>query len=611
MACALAQAEPHRLEFLYINANEGTASGGHAALRFDRDVYHFQHVPPGLLRITRDDFPRFRTLYGDAENRSIFAHRIAVSEDTWQFLRDGFNRRLLIEDEHFGQLEGLERDMALLRQQLEQTGKPQRTVEISLKGAGLFAPPQTGHPGPAVTTNTASAGLRERIRAKLGQAAFDGLGARLRDELAQLQALDELPDPASLDVQRFQPARYGYAERFLDRLGTLHAWQVLMRAAPLQPGALLRPRGPEFALSPARRAGLLAFRNRLENALAALPAASHRQWGYALLVGMARLAAIDATLAEGRLMVLNLAVEGGPQGLRREDVLQRAQKEFASALAGLETASEVDERAYGRLERSANLLIHAGNPSLRADDRLPLLSLLPQRPAPVRAIASHMPTPQLAGQLARLEAAAKAYRDRLAELYPYHLITANCVSELFRSVDAILASGGAAGGPKIAAAESRRRLGGHVDPGFPNSIPFVAFRAVAAHWNLAETYELPSWRHRKLQDARNESGWLADVRESNVLSASLYRWHPEDAAFLVFTDAQPWLGLLGGPVNAAIGLGQGVAGLATLPWDAGRNLRQGAKGFLISLPETVFFGIRKGSYPEHRSGIAGLSATTD
>lgn len=555
------------------------------------------------MRITRDDFPRFRSLYGDAENRSIFAHRIAVSEDTWQLLRDGFNRRLLIEDEHFGQLEGLERDVALLRQQLAQAKDPARAVELSLKGTGLFAPPQAGLPDSA---NSAIVGLRERIRAKLGQAAYDGLGRRLRDELERLQALDELPDPAALDAQRFQPARYGYAERFLDRLSTLHAWEVLARAAPLQPGALLRPRGPEFALTPARRAGLLAFRNRLEHALAALPSSPHRQWGYALLVGMARLAAIDATLAEGRLMVLNLAVEGSLPGLRRKDVLQRAQKEFASALAGLDPPSQVDERAYGRLERSANRLIHAGNPSPRAHDRLPLLSLLPQRPARVRAVAPRMPAPQLAGQLARLEAAAKAYRDKLAELYPYHLISANCVSELFRSVDAILASAGAAGRRESQVSESRRRLGGHVDPGFPNSIPFVAFRAVAAHWNVAETYELPSWRHRKLQDARNASGWLADVQESNVLSASLYRWHPEDAAFLVFTDAQPWLGLLGGPINAAIGLGQGLAGLATLPWDAGHNLRQGAKGFLISLPETVFFGIRKGSYPEHRPGIAGL-----
>ncbi len=45
------------------------------------------------------------------------------------------------------------------------------------------------------------------------------------------------------------------------------------------------------------------------------------------------------------------------------------------------------------------------------------------------------------------------------------------------------------------------------------------------------------------------------------------------------------------------GLAQGMAGLLTLPWDGGENLRLGAKGALISLPELFFFNIRKGSFP--------------
>ena len=33
---------PPTVDYVYVEANEGTASGGHAALKFDRTVYQFQ-----------------------------------------------------------------------------------------------------------------------------------------------------------------------------------------------------------------------------------------------------------------------------------------------------------------------------------------------------------------------------------------------------------------------------------------------------------------------------------------------------------------------------------------------------------------------------------------
>jgi hypothetical protein len=51
-----------------------------------------------------------------------------------------------------------------------------------------------------------------------------------------------------------------------------------------------------------------------------------------------------------------------------------------------------------------------------------------------------------------------------------------------------------------------------------------------------------------------------------------------------------------GVVNTAAGIGQSVYGFFSLPLDSGKNLKSGATGILMSLPELFFFNMRKGSY---------------
>ena len=54
MSSGPAVAEPPRfIDYLYVNASEGSASGGHVALRFGDQVFHFEHRPPGTLVLAR------------------------------------------------------------------------------------------------------------------------------------------------------------------------------------------------------------------------------------------------------------------------------------------------------------------------------------------------------------------------------------------------------------------------------------------------------------------------------------------------------------------------------------------------------------------------------
>jgi hypothetical protein len=52
-----------------------------------------------------------------------------------------------------------------------------------------------------------------------------------------------------------------------------------------------------------------------------------------------------------------------------------------------------------------------------------------------------------------------------------------------------------------------------------------------------------------------------------------------------------------GAVNVLAASSQSVYGLLSSPFDEGREIKIGLRGVLASLPELVFFNIRKGSYP--------------
>ena len=69
------RADARLLDFLYVEPNVGTASGGHAALRLEDRVYHFQNVDGDWLRMERADADFFRYAYSVVENRTIHLRR--------------------------------------------------------------------------------------------------------------------------------------------------------------------------------------------------------------------------------------------------------------------------------------------------------------------------------------------------------------------------------------------------------------------------------------------------------------------------------------------------------------------------------------------------------
>ncbi len=243
--------------------------------------------------------------------------------------------------------------------------------------------------------------------------------------------------------------------------------------------------------------------------------------------------------------------------------------------------------------------MESGRRGVPRRDRIRCCRKAARRVASSRA-RSATPEADARSRSTRARATERDYDAALAAQYRYDLITRNCVSELFRTIEAGLARDDAApsAGDRAAlhgfvAAESERRLGGYIDPtARANFIPFVSSHNVRARWDVEERIHLPSAREHAVA---REGTLRAALRESNVWTSTLYTPADSSNFFVFFTDGAWPLRPLLGAVNLGAALARAGVGVFQLPLDRGRGLRAGLEGALFSLPELFFANIRKGT----------------
>ena len=599
------------IDYLYVRANEGGSSGGHAAIRFGEWTFDFQHAD-GLLEMRRQDSRRFQSVYRTLQNRPIELSRIAVSDDTYALLRSGFQRRFLAQEQRQELSDSIAEDARALEALLAQARGQASGLEID--GAGFFfedgAAVPLGEPARASRPQSpALQELRARIEARRGR---DFLEDRRRESAAAIAALSTAsPDVGALGALELGVAPATFSQRYEDALAGLLAVAALESAAPLRADALANGTGREAALSldGSAAARLREASDALADRLAALAASRRPDWGRALLLGMARLAALERSIESGRLALL----DAFPASARSLEVTPRrraflpllegeAAADLAVARARFLTAAGFDEIGYRDLEEAGNRWLElraarAGAARLRVD----VGPLLPRGRGRLGVLPLPGDSTPLAERLAQARAAGLADRAAREREAGYDLLRRNCVTELFATLDAALAGTAGAGEPdlaRFARSESERRLGGYVDPrGVSTFVPFVSSQRVRERYAIAATRHLAGFRERRLAEmAQREGGLRVALRESNVVTATAYRGSDDDGFFLFFTDgAAPPLRPLLGALNLAAGIGRSAWGMLALPFDGGSSLRAGLSGALWSLPELAFSNVRKGS----------------
>lgn len=593
---------PSSFDYLYIRAHEGNASGGHAAIRFGADTFDFQHRD-GWLVPRREGSRRFQHTYRTLQNRGIEVSRVGATPETISLLRETFARRVLAQSRQLEVLDEMARDVALL--DALAAGEAAR---LPVRGAGFFADAGASAEVPAVLTE-----LRARIAARHGAEWLAGRrGAALRTlrELART--------PLEMRALRVDPLVYPIAPDSLSRragqaLAARAACEVILRPRTLREGVrageAMLPDG-WLALDRQRRARLLEVRAALLDAAVEIAASRRPDWGEALLLAGARLVALDESLESGHLVVLDAFPSDATIlriGSRRRallpTLLDEARRDFVRAHRLVFERRGFREASWSELEEAVTRIAElraaqAGASQLRVTVGTPMLpegiASLPVSPRPAASRT------ELASMSEVARDAERRVRGAIEAQYRYDLTDRNCVSELFRTIEAGLAS--VAGAPPAAdrdaiggfvREESRRRLGGYVDPvAAANFIPFVSSRNVRASWRVAERVYLPSAREYAVA---REGTLGAALRESNVLTAKFYEPAEGAGFFVFFTDGKWPLRPLLGAANLVAALARSGVGVLQLPVDRGQGLRAGLGGVVWSVPELFFGNIRKGT----------------
>jgi hypothetical protein len=582
-------------DFLYIEGNVGGASGGHVAVRFGDEVFHYQNAEGAQLRLVREDFEFFRHTYSVLQNRTIHLSRLDVADETYDRLSERFHARHLIEQAHFDQLAWQRRDAALIARitevQREDAAGAPHAPPARARGVGLF------RRGSGDERNQPRlVALQDRIAAAQG---VDYLQRRRMQIGEQLRLLRPGMSPAAVappSKDRLPASTESFSRRFSELAEQWLALDILASAPPLRREVLRTDAVPAVALGEEERETLRAFADRLERNLTALVASDRPDWGYPLLVGMARLEALDQTLRSGRLVVLDAYAEDAPTlrgyvGESREAYLREV-RDFTRTRLGEAAVAffgvEANEAAYSALEDSLNRALEVqGGLEEGHPVRVSAGQLVPQGEGDVPdALLPEADGTDFGEALALARERGDATASALDEAYGYDLLHRNCVSEIFATFAATYE-------PQ----ELAERLGGTVgaDARFA-FIPFVASRSVRNSYRIAAVGEIPSYRRTRLAEMyASENPMAVYLRETSTLTSSVYRPNPQDSFFLFFTDDTPWPRPVFGVLNLLAGLGETVTGIFRLPFDGGGSLWSGAKGAFFSLPELAFINVRKGS----------------
>lgn len=572
-------------DYVYVEANEGGSSGGHSAIRFGERTYHFENRD-GLLVLDRETTSDFFHSYALLGNRTIELHRVALSDADLTRALGRFRSR------HHAQERQLDVQAALRedRERLEAWHRGESGAGIP--ALGYFR--QGGPPSRSVARVSRAIEARHRtgfLSSRHAEAAAAFASARAGDPVAWRieypKGIDQLPS--------FQ---LGFARRIDGRGATLGALWVLEHRAGLAADATIRPEGPSWWLTAEEITQLERSARALEDELIRLAASERPDWGKPFLVGLARLLAMEESLEARRFVFLDTLPDdarrlGGSLLASRPGVvaqmIRAGHSQAEAARAGWASAEVPGERAWVRIESTANRVHELESAAReRRDLRVSRGVLVPSRRAPLRDGAAAPPRDDLARQIESASAREAGYRDALEDLYRYQLITRNCVSELFHTLNE--AVGGSASGSEAALGGY---IDGHTDLAF---VPFLSAAAVDREYRVSRRHTLPSWRELQIQEMkRHEPVWWVALRESNTLTARSYRAGHEDSWFVFFTDDALPLRPVFGSVNLLAGLTESLWGIAKLPFDGGTTLASGVQGSLASLPELFFWNIRKGS----------------
>lgn len=572
------------LHYLYINAREGVASGGHTALRFNNQTFHFQHYDGGIIRLVKHASDDFEFQYRYLDNRTLHQATIELRDDQYDQLRHYFNLQVLHQKQQDDLLKEIALNISLLDKQAPHPS-------LGIRGAGLLAKNTTAHGIEADTIHS----LRQQIKKKYGDNFLTEKIQRLKQEINTLHPLPWSKDSLQLSDNSFLPVPYSFGSQHIDAVSKVLFLQAIKTGTPLDERHYFIPEHASFTLSQSELEQLKAFQNTLINNLLSLLNSKRPDWGSAAFTLYARILSLSLTIDSGTFVFLDSFAADSFSIPYSEVETYRTllQKQKGTALTNiiqdknqLFTENQaISEKDYSHLEMLSNYYYERER-GLTEDRgiRVSGEQLLPSKSIP---LSDHL-YPKLTSQqaepaLQRLKHYQQHVTQQMHALYNYSLFTRNCVTEIFGT---------------IAKANINDTYIKEIEQLVQNNL--IAFIPFGSFFSLSSGYQkqtLPSFRQQQLEKMyQQENNALVFFREFNTLSASDYKFNDQDSTFLFFTDNRVWTRPLFGSFNLLTAATMSIYGGFSAPFDSGAAFNDGLMGIIMSLPELAFFNIRKGSY---------------
>jgi hypothetical protein len=460
---------------------------------------------------------------------------------------------------------------------------------LQMKGAGLFKA--------AATHKPTLQHLQTLIKTRYGTDFLSNRLVQLNNAILHLTPSD-WSKPLATPV-------YTLAEHYQDIQTARHAIQLLQQNAIAADTISLNE-----PLTPADTQRLQHFQQQLHLNILSLLDSNRPDWGYALLINIARLMAVDTSLSTQHWVFIDDFAEDNERVASEHITDLAAQIHFVKQQwSAAQPAADFTEMAYSRLEMTANHYAELSKARQNASIRYTGEQALPDKPVPLLIDSvPRLSVAELEHALADINTYETRLHEQLAHHNRYDLVTRNCVTELFRTIDDALLNSPALRLINSADTHLEQALGGHIQADY-NFIPWVSFHSVQTQLHVSDSQLLPSYRGLQLEKLANQP--LKSLQEISTLTSSSYSFNANDAWFLFFTDDTVLLRPVLGAVNVATAISQSLFGLFSLPFDDGENLHAGAVGLLMSAPELLFINIRKGSYPYLPRSVALSEVSPD
>ncbi len=559
-----------------MDANTGQSSGGHTGLKIGQYIYHFQYFDDKIFHIVRENWNEFKYIYNSLDNRNIIKREFLLNNDNYEKIRSYLNEFYLIQQKQLEILGYLKKDILFLE-------GLKSNSSVNITGLGYFnpiidsknklfnlSPSESKIANTQLRVNNSSISeltYKEINNIKLSKIDYifsqDIFSQNIEDLLQTRMALFCILNKCELEESSFIKIDSYITSK--DKNKILSKWKVVL---PILYQSII---------------------NQIKN----IKEKSNKN----LLISVLRYYYIKKSIETNSIYIPDCYNYNSNiiENENAEDIIFVEFKKSIMILfkKGIENYLKNDfysEEDFTYLEDSSNRMLEISSiQSTKNQFRINYNILYPSKEKNIILDEYLNSTDNLSKNLKSAKLNYENFYNKMKILYPFDLIRENCTTELFTTLNRLTNNN---------QKESIDLLGGFINS--KNNftfIPFVADFKVGSYYKTKTKEEIDSYRLRSKSQLKNQyyPFWI-DLKESNTITSSIYKFNSNDSFFIFFTDDTIILRPILGSVNLIGGLGQLTLGIFTLPFDNGKNFKRGVEGSLFSLPELFFFNIRKGSF---------------